>query len=420
MIFQDAIFDQVPQWDQARVRAAKVLVVGAGALGNEVLKNLALLNVQRIVIMDFDRIEPSNLSRSVLFRAADAANGRYKAEVAAERLLEINPDLKVLTLLGDVVTDLSLGLLAQVDVVIGCVDNRLARLYLNRLCWRAGKPWVDGGILNLAGQVAAYKPGESCYECGLTLAGWQEIRQRMGCTDMARRYALDGHAPTTPIAASIIGALQVQEALKLILGLDAQSLAGKMFSFEGAHNYTAVYESKPLRAFCESHFAPQIPIAAPLSADSTLDSLFRYLQQVLGMQQAELHLDHSVATALAGAQGDYFERVILPIHHFSDRLAQELTKGTSVTLGIPKDAMVEIVKPGDFQGNLPLWRLGIPAGHVLRVGRGEERRQIQLAADNGVFIFEDGVSSLRNRWWQPSAEHVRNMGQSDEQFLKKL
>ena len=99
MSLQDAIFDQVPQWDQARVRAARVLVVGAGALGNEVLKNLALLNVQQLIIMDFDRVEASNLTRSILFRQADADAGRYKAEVAAERLLEINPDLKILTLL---------------------------------------------------------------------------------------------------------------------------------------------------------------------------------------------------------------------------------------------------------------------------------------------------------------------------------
>jgi molybdopterin/thiamine biosynthesis adenylyltransferase len=252
MSISDEIFDRVPQWDQAKVRNARILVVGAGALGNEVLKNLALLNVRRIAILDFDKVESSNLSRSVLFRQADV--GRAKAVVAAERLLEINPELELLVQEGDVAIDLSMGLLANVDVVIGCVDNRLARLYLNRLAWRMGKPWVDGGILNLSGQVAAYIPGRSCYECGLSAMAWADIRQRLGCTDMARRYALGGQASTTPIAASIIGAMQVQEALKLILGLENQSLAGRIFSYEGNYNQANYYEQRELKAECGSHF----------------------------------------------------------------------------------------------------------------------------------------------------------------------
>ncbi len=410
MSLQDDMYDQVPDWDQARVRAARVLVVGAGALGNEVLKNLALLNVQQIAIMDFDRVESSNLSRSILFRASDAERGSYKAEVAARRLLEINPDLRLLTLLGDVVTDLSMGLLANVDVVIGCVDNRLARLYLNRWCWRAGKPWVDGGILNLAGQVATYVPRHSCYECGLTETGWQEIRQRLGCTDMARRYALDGHAATTPIAASIIGAIQVQEALKVVLGLQAQSLAGKLYSHEGAYNHDAVYESKPLRAECESHYTVQAHISAPLSTRSTLEQVFRYLREELQLQQPSILLDHSVATEVAAAYSGRRERLILPVHHFSDRLAQGLEMVANEQLGIPKGAIVEEIVEGQFAGHLPLWTFGVPAGHVLKVGRMEDRRYVQLAADLGEFEFRSGIHALGNRWWLPTAERLRSWG----------
>src|SRR6476469_2190857 len=90
-------------WEQDKLRAAKVLVVGAGALGNEVLKNLALLGVGRIVALDFDHIENSNLTRSVLFRARD--RGRPKAEAAAEALRDINPDCRVTPLLANVITD---------------------------------------------------------------------------------------------------------------------------------------------------------------------------------------------------------------------------------------------------------------------------------------------------------------------------
>src|SRR5205823_2137802 len=90
-------------WDQERLRAARILVVGAGALGNEVLKNLALVGVGRIWVVDFDTVEQSNLTRSILFREAD--HGRGKALAAAEALRKINPDVQVTPICGNVMTD---------------------------------------------------------------------------------------------------------------------------------------------------------------------------------------------------------------------------------------------------------------------------------------------------------------------------
>src|SRR5215212_166323 len=83
----------IPWWRQEKLAAARVLVVGAGALGNEVLKNLALLGVGTTLVIDLDTVEPSNLSRSVLFRAEDG--GRPKAEAAAQRAREINPEVTI-------------------------------------------------------------------------------------------------------------------------------------------------------------------------------------------------------------------------------------------------------------------------------------------------------------------------------------
>lgn len=77
----------IPWWDQEKIQNAKIMVVGAGALGNELVKNLTLLGIGNILILDMDSIENSNLTRSVLFRRNDV--GRYKAEVAAERAREI-------------------------------------------------------------------------------------------------------------------------------------------------------------------------------------------------------------------------------------------------------------------------------------------------------------------------------------------
>src|SRR4029079_8337707 len=86
-------------WRQEKLRAAKVLVVGAGALGNEVLKNLALLGVGKVLVIDLDEIEESNLTRSVLFRSSD--RGKSKAHAAAKMCAEINPDTQVIPIHGN-------------------------------------------------------------------------------------------------------------------------------------------------------------------------------------------------------------------------------------------------------------------------------------------------------------------------------
>src|SRR5689334_21620646 len=96
----------IPWWRQEKLAAAKVLVVGAGALGNEVVKNLALVGVGTTYVIDRDAIETSNLSRSVLFRTSDG--GRPKARVVAERAREINPEVAFHWLRGDVINDLGL------------------------------------------------------------------------------------------------------------------------------------------------------------------------------------------------------------------------------------------------------------------------------------------------------------------------
>ena len=133
----DSTFQLMSWWKKEVVREAKVMVVGAGALGNEVIKNLTLLNIGYIFIVDFDIIEYSNLSRSILFRESDC--NHKKCEVAEKRIKEINPNIKVQTLDGDISADVGLGIFRRMDVIIGCLDNRLARLFLNRACHKVNK-----------------------------------------------------------------------------------------------------------------------------------------------------------------------------------------------------------------------------------------------------------------------------------------
>src|SRR5439155_17518827 len=102
-----ARFKLIGWWDQSRLARARVVVVGAGALGNEIVKNLALLGVGNLFIADMDRIENSNLSRAVLYRESD--NGAFKASAAARAAQEIYPAIKVHAFNGNVVHDLGLG-----------------------------------------------------------------------------------------------------------------------------------------------------------------------------------------------------------------------------------------------------------------------------------------------------------------------
>ena len=129
----------IPWWDQKKIQTANVLVVGAGALGNEILKNLALLGFRNIVIVDLDRIELTNLSRAVLFREDQI--GESKADVAARGFRALQEDSFVRALNANVVLDCGLGLFAWSDVIIAGLDNREARLWINRCL--ANEPAMD-------------------------------------------------------------------------------------------------------------------------------------------------------------------------------------------------------------------------------------------------------------------------------------
>jgi len=244
-----ARFRLIDWWDQDKLRRANVLVVGAGALGNEILKNLVLLGVGRILVADMDTIENSNLSRSVLFREAD--NGRRKAEVAAKSAGAINPDVAVHWFHGDVIHDLGLGVFRWADLVIAGLDNREARLSVNRGCWKTGKPWIDGAIERLDGVVRVFVPPHgACYECTMGQADWDILKSRKSCNLLTRDDMLAGKVPTTPTSASVIAGIQCQEAVKLLHGLEVLESKGYIFHGLTHDSYVVAY---PKKDPCFSH-----------------------------------------------------------------------------------------------------------------------------------------------------------------------
>ena len=375
----DETYQLINWWKPEQIHNAKVLVVGAGALGNEVLKNLALLNIGNIVLIDFDRIEYSNLSRSVLFREADCEDNRYKVEVAAERVKEINPNVNIKGINGDVTIDIGLGLIRQMDVVIGCLDNRFARLMLNRMCHKVNTTWVDGGIENLSGQLSVFKPGTSCYECQLPQQAMEQIRYRMGCADIAQRNANFGRIATTPISASIIAALQVQEALKIIV--DKGSTTDFLY-IDGMNNLFLQSKYGENKEDCLSHYHyDEIEEMASLSHTDTVAAVFKLLAEKYKVAKSDIiiELDHNVITEVTSKSSGKATSVFIPKPHFSDEEQDKHKESEGDVLVFTK--FITQIDEAFQESDKSLKDFGIPALHILSVLVADERRFIELSGD---------------------------------------
>jgi len=204
-------------FSQDEISKKRVVVVGAGAIGNEVIKNLALLGVGHIKIFDLDTIEVHNLTRSVLFREADV--GKSKASVAASRAREITPSITIEECIGDVWTQLTIESLTTYDVLICCVDNFETRLKLNQMCLIAGVDMVNTAIDSkfIVVETFNYEKNinSSCYECNLPHSAYTRMGERYSCGSLKKAAYIEKKVPTTIITSSIAGAFATSNALRL-------------------------------------------------------------------------------------------------------------------------------------------------------------------------------------------------------------
>jgi len=165
-------------WSQKLVKDSRVLIVGVGGLGCEIAKNLAMLGVGQLDLIDLDIIEHSNLNRQVLF--AGAKIGESKAVVAAQKLKEINPNI-VVNGYHTSLERLNPAIYLAADVIVGGLDSMNARLNLNAQCIRFKKPLVDGGVTGYHGHVYTIFPYKNaCYECNPLPVG--ENDEMAACT----------------------------------------------------------------------------------------------------------------------------------------------------------------------------------------------------------------------------------------------
>ena len=371
-------FKLIGWWDQQRLRRARVVVIGAGALGNEIVKNLALLGIGNLFIADMDRIENSNLSRSVLYRAGD--NGSLKATAAARAASEIYPDVKVHAFNGNVVHDLGLGVFRWADVVIAGLDNREARLSINRNCWKVNRPWIDGAIEAIDGSARVFVPDGPCYECTMSPTDWKLLQMRRSCNLLSRPEMEAGKTPTTPTVSSIIAGVQCQEAVKLLHGME--TIAGSAWVFSGvtSDSYITKFQRKD---DCYSHDMLDEVIALDEGVDQITprELLVRATEQ---FQQRGRFSDH-VQLELAR---EVLEKLICPKCKHEESLFASLASVPAEKAWCPhcKDVRREVVTFHQIKGeesfaNLPLSKIGVPPYDIVIARAGARSIGFELAGD---------------------------------------
>jgi adenylyltransferase/sulfurtransferase len=366
-------FRLISWWDQAKIESSRVLVVGAGALGNEILKNLALLGFRHVVVIDLDRIEESNLSRTVLFRDSDI--GSYKSPAAARAYLDLAPSSNVVGLVANVIGGCGLGLFDWADVVIGGLDNREARLWLNRCSWKVGKPWIDGAIEGINGVARVFLPGQApCYECTLGEVDWAILQRRMSCNLLAHDPAPQGKTPTTPTISGIIGAIQAQEALKLIHGLPVLSSRGYVFEGLNHTSYTVEYTEN---ADCMSHYTlPKIMRLPARSQDLTLHALWEQACADLGVRDVAIEFSRDVVGALSCQRCGARVQLFVPAVSLSVTDAQ-----------CPHDGQMRFVEAVHSYTGVENWgarrldQLGLPLFDIFVARAGEDEIGYLIAGD---------------------------------------
>ena len=368
----------IPWWNQELLHNSTVMVVGAGAIGNELIKNLALLGVGKIVIVDMDKIEQTNLTRSILYRMKDV--GKYKSQAAAEAAMEINPDVKAICLNQNIVTDIGLGVFRNMDIVLGGLDNREARLAINQSCYKVNRPWIDGAIEVLNGFARVFIPPGPCYECTMTETDWKLINKRKSCALLTHDEMLEGKTPTTPTSSSIIAGVQVQEMLKILHNdRNLPTLAGKGYVFNGLTHDSFVVEYQ-LKDDCMSHdLYDNIKEMNWSARETTIKDVLAQATKDLGNNPV-IEFDRDIATTATCVCGHTKE-----IFNTVNRLRGKDVICEKCGKSMQFETIHTITGEEDFL-NKKLCDIGIPLYHIIAVRKGVKYIYYELSKDKNEVL----------------------------------
>jgi adenylyltransferase/sulfurtransferase len=199
---------------QRKLKSARVLVAGLGGLGCPASMYLAAAGVGRLVLVDREKVELNNLNRQVLYWSSDV--GRPKADVVAEKLTRLNPNVEVEALTLEISEDNVRDLVKKVDVIVDGMDNYRARFLINEACVIYSKPFVHAAVYGLEGQLLTVLPGRGpCLRCVIPSNPLEQDT-----------------VPVLGATPGVMAALEVMEVVKLIVGLGRPCI-DKLLIFDG-------------------------------------------------------------------------------------------------------------------------------------------------------------------------------------------
>ena len=243
MGIDDDQFDRqkrVAAWSQNAITTSKVCVIGAGALGNEVVKNLLQLGVENITVVDFDEVVIANLNRCCFFTRDDV--GKKKASVIAAKATNINPNAKILVI-DSKVEAISESTWSGFDFVFSCLDNLGARLHVNAHVY--GKcALIDGGTTGFMGKVQVVT-NSSCLECSLQKRDYDSMWKKYSCVGELLDI-VDPKMPALPTTTSVVSALMASEFVKLAHKKNSkmsssETFDGKYLFYNGVLNTFSIF-----------------------------------------------------------------------------------------------------------------------------------------------------------------------------------
>jgi molybdopterin/thiamine biosynthesis adenylyltransferase len=227
-------------FDLDRISKTKILIAGVGAIGNEVIKNLVLAGYKKLTLIDMDYVVRSNLNRCVFFTDIDADKKRLKAEVVAEKLKVLDPEVEVDYHTGKL-QDMGDEFIPAHDIVLGCLDNIDARLHLNAHAYINNIPYIDGATDGLRGKVQVVLPPESsCLECSMNATHMKILEKRFSCTGADIVY-FENKLPAEITTTAVISAIMVRETMKISCGLHDKIL-NNIFYYDGLRNVAEEWE----------------------------------------------------------------------------------------------------------------------------------------------------------------------------------
>lgn len=226
----------IPGWHQQQLTDARIVVVGMGALGNEVTRILAMAGVGRMIICDMDIIEESNLSRTLLFRPSDI--GCLKVTAAATALAKLAPGINIEARPLPFVHGVGLAELREASLVLGCLDSRMARLELAGRCQLIGANYIDGGTHPWGGEIRPYlNPEGPCYGCSLSIHERAIADVPWSCLDEMPEMATGAAVPSSALVGTWMGAI----ATRFLMG---QSYPQGTLRIDAAMGTTMIVEQR--------------------------------------------------------------------------------------------------------------------------------------------------------------------------------